>query len=293
MADKVIFFPLDITYWVEHDKPVVYLFGRTTDNKQICVIDPNFEPYFYVIPKKGKEVEEKLKKIKVEKNKEVSEVTKTEKAKKYYLGKEVEAIKVYTKLPRDVPIIREIIKDWEIIETVTEYDIRFKKRYLIDKNITPLMAVEAEGTFTTQRSRVPVLRADKIEQKGESSLESPRVLAFDIETYNPEGKNIEPEKNPIIMLSFYGQKYKKVITWKRFKTRLDYIEFVDSESDLIERFKTVINDFKPDIITGYFSDEFDMPYIRTRADKYKIKLAKIPATKKYKPNRNINSKRDK
>ena len=56
MADKVIFFPLDITYWVEHDKPVVYLFGRTTDNKQICVIDPNFEPYFYVIPKKGKEV---------------------------------------------------------------------------------------------------------------------------------------------------------------------------------------------------------------------------------------------
>ena len=272
MAEKIIFFPIDITYKIENNKAVIYLFGRTLDNKQICVIDQNFEPYFYVIPKKGRQTEEKLSKIKIERENETAEVVKTEKVKKHFLGKEVEAIKVYTNLPSSVPIIRSIIKDWEVLEYTTEYDIKFKKRYLIDKNITPLLSVEAEGEFITKSLRVPVFRADKIEQKGEDSLENPRVLAFDIETYNPNGKIIEPEKNPIIMLSFYGNRYKKVITWKKFKTNLDYIEFVDSESDLIERFKTVINDFKPDIIAGYFSDEFDLPYIKTRADKYKIKL---------------------
>jgi len=269
MADKVIFFPLDITYKVEKNKAVIYLYGRTTDNKQICVVDESFEPYFYVIPK-AKGVLEKLQKIKVERNKELSEVTRTEKVKKHFLGKDVDAIKVYVKLPRDVPVIRDVIKDWEILSSVNEYDIRFVKRYIIDKNITPLVEVSAEGEFGKYRSKVPVLKANKVEQKGDSSLNEPRVLAFDIETY--PGTKIEPEKNPILMISFYGKAYKKVITWKRFKTKLEYVEFVKSEADLLERFKDVINEYKPDILTGYFSDEFDLPYIKTRADKYKIKL---------------------
>ncbi len=272
MADKIIFFPLDITYKIVHNKPVIYLFGRTIDKKQICVIDENFEPYFYVIPKKGMYVEEKLEKIKVERNGEISEVTRTEKVKKCYLGKNVDAIKVFVRLPKDVPIIREVIKDWELLESINEYDIKFKKRYLIDKNITPLLAVEAEGEFVKQHMRVPVLMADKIEQKSELSLESPRVLAFDIETYYQNGKGIEPEKNPIILVSFYGEEYKKVVTWKRFKTKLEYIEFVESEADLINRIREIINEYSPDILTGYFSDQFDLPYIKTRADKYKIKL---------------------
>jgi len=272
MADKIVFFPLDITYKIENNKAVIYLFGRTTDNKQVCVIDDSFGPYFYVIPKKGKSVEEKLKKIKVERNKEISEVIGSEKVKKHFLGKDVEAVKVYVKLPRDVPVIRDVVKDWEILDSVNEYDIKFKKRYLIDKGITPLLAVEATGEFVKHRARVPVLKASKIEQKGDSSLENPRVLAFDIETYSSGGKSIEPEKNPIIMVSFYGARFKKVITWKRFKTKLDYIEFVKSEAELIEKIKDVINEYKPDILTGYFSDEFDLPYIKTRADKYKIKL---------------------
>ena len=272
MPDKITFFPLDINYKIENNKAVVYLFGRTTDNKQVCVMDKNFEPYFYVIPHKGKDVEEKLNKIKVERNKELSEVVRTEKVKKRFLGKEVNAIKVYVKLPRDVPVIRDVIKDWEILESVNEYDIRFKKRYLIDQNITPLVAVEATGEFVKHRSRVPVLKADKIEQKGDESLEAPRVLAFDIETYSLSGKNIEPLKNPILMISFYGAKFKKVITWKKFKTKLDYVEFVKSEVELIEKFKEIINEYKPDVLTGYFSDGFDLPYIQTRADKYKIKL---------------------
>jgi len=70
MVDKVTFFPLDVTYKIENNKAVIYLFGRTTDGKQICLVDENFEPYFYVIPKRGNNVEEKLSKIKVERDKD-------------------------------------------------------------------------------------------------------------------------------------------------------------------------------------------------------------------------------
>jgi len=272
MPEKIRFFPVELTYRIENDRAVIHIFGRTEKNEQICVIDDNFEPYFYVVPKKGKDVQEKLEKIRVEREKEISAVTRTETIQKKFLGRDVEAIKVYTRLPRDVPIIRETIKEWDIIESANEYDIQFRIRYLIDKNITPLTLTEAEGDFVSQRSRVPVFKAVNVKQYSDDSLEKPRVLAFDIETYSPAGKVIAPDKNPIIMLSFYGENFEKVITWKRFKTSLPYIEFVDSEAELLDAFKNVINHYKPDILAGYFSDEFDMPYIRTRADKYKIKL---------------------
>jgi len=267
MAKKIRFFPIDIVYRTIDNKPIIFLYGKTTDNKKICVMDDSFEPYFYVIPKKRLDLRAKLEKIKTED----AQVTRTEAVKKKFLGKDIEAVKVYTMLPKDVPIIRDIIKDWTAIDSVNEYDIPFTRRYLIDKGMTPFTLATAEGEFTTQKSRVPVLSAKKIESSAEETLNNPKILAFDIETYTPQ-KKIDSENHPVIMLSFYGSRFKKVITWKKFKTKHDYIEFVDSEAELIQRFKETIHQYKPDILTGYFSDGFDFPYLETRAKKYKIKL---------------------
>ncbi|MBI2650775.1 hypothetical protein HYX04_05715, partial [Candidatus Woesearchaeota archaeon] len=272
MAEKVQFFPLDAAYKVVDGKAVINLYGRTSDGRQILILDSSFEPYFYVIPKDGIDISEKLEKIRVENADEISFVTKTEAVIKKFLGKEVFAIKVYTNLPSSVPVIKDVIKEWETIESAHEYDIPFVRRYLIDKNITPLTLHQATGESANQKSRVAVFHADRIEQISSDTLHNPRVLAFDIETYSPLDLAIDAEKNPVIMLSFCGENFKKVFVWKRFKTDIDYIEFVGSESELIEKFKETIDSYKPDILTGYFSDGFDLPYIKTRADKYKIKL---------------------
>jgi len=272
MLEKIQFFPLDATYKIDDGKAIIYLYGRTADGRQICILDSSFEPYFYIIPKDSANISEKLEKIRIENVNDVSFVAKTETVIKKFLGKEVFAIKVYTNLPSSVPVIKDVIKEWEAIESVHEYDIPFVRRYLIDKNITPLILHQATGEFANQKSRVAIFQADNIEQVSSDTLHNPKVLAFDIETYSPFDLAIDAEKNPIIMLSFYGENFKKVFVWKRFKTDIDYIEFVDSESELIEKFKEVIDNYKPDILTGYFSDGFDLPYIKTRADKYKIKL---------------------
>ena len=98
-----------------------------------------------------------------------------------------------------------------------------------------------------------------MEQESSEVVPDLGVLSFDIETYAKE-RAIIPEKNPVLMVAFYGMQnvggeekpFKKVITWKRFKTELDYIEFVGSEEGLIKRFKEVVETYKPEILAGYF-----------------------------------------
>ncbi|MDO8741020.1 MAG: DNA-directed DNA polymerase [Candidatus Woesearchaeota archaeon] len=271
----VQFFPIDIEYKVVNEKPVIYIFGRTIEGASICVKDSNFEPYFLIIAKRGTNkdsLRKKLEQIEIEGEERKYRITKTELINKKLLGKEIEAIKVYTNIPAAVSVIREQIKIWDDVEGVYEADILFTKRYLIDKGITPLALVKVEGEFVTERIKVPVLEAKNIAQFGEESVADFKILAFDIETYNPYGKNVDMEKNPIIMVSFYGKDFQKVITWRRFRTEEKYIEFVDSELELIERFRDTIERYKPELLVGYYSDGFDLPYLEARARKYKIKL---------------------
>lgn len=271
---KIQFYPLDVQYKVIRERPVVYLYGRTTNDERVCVTDNSIEPYFYIIPKTREivDLQKKLEKVRVEKNEKEYKITRTEIVDKYWIEKPVKAIIVYVNKPSSISLIRQEIKDWDEIEKITETDIKFTRRYLIDKKITPMMLCEAEGEFINDRSRVPVFKSEGVSQISEDTLTKPRLLAFDIETYNPHGKAIDSSKNPIIMISFYGKDFKKVITWKRFKTKLDYVKFVDGEAELINEFKEILDEYKPDILTGYYSDGFDFPYIKKRADKYKIKL---------------------
>ncbi|MAH33513.1 hypothetical protein CL615_03915 [archaeon] len=272
MAEKIRFFPMDVIYKIIDDKPVIHLFGKTIDNKQVCVLYDKFEPYLYVIPKPGTAIADELRNLKITRSETEFSITKVEAVKKIYLGKDVDALKVYTKFPSEIPVIREELKNNPNIESINESDILFVRRFLIDNNITPLTLHEVEGNFTNKKLRVPAFQAEKIEPFGTETLVKPKILSVDIETYTPGNKEIEPEKNPILMIAFYAEDFHKVIVWKRFNTNLEYAEFAESESELLEKFKEVIETYKPDILTGYFSDGFDLPYIKSRAEKYKIKL---------------------
>ncbi|MDD5086990.1 MAG: DNA-directed DNA polymerase [Candidatus Nanoarchaeia archaeon] len=269
---EIAFYPIEISHGVENNKPIVSLFGRTADGKQVCVQDDTFQPYFLAVPKK-QEMEksrEKIENISIKKDNETITVTKTETKEMKLFGRTVNAIKVFTRLPGDIFELRKELKN-KGIETY-EYDIPFSRRYLIDKDIIPLALCKAKGEFIKKKSKVFVIKAESVENTADDVLENPRILAFDIETYNPRGKNIDAKKDPIVMVSFFGDDFKKVITWKRFKTDCDYIDFVESEVELITKFKETIENYNPDIITGYFSDGFDFPYIEERANKYRIKL---------------------
>ncbi len=272
---QIQFYPIDIKYKVMNNRPVIHIFGKTIDNKRILVIDKTFLPYFYVLPKEHANIIELKKSIegtKLEGEEEYSIIS-TEIMQKKYCGTAVLAIKVIVNLPAAVKELREKLKILAGVREILEADILFTRRYMIDKGIVPLTLsqVDGEEVFVKVRCDV-IIDAKEVKNVSSDILEKPKLLSFDIETYNPFGKRMVPEENPIVMLAFYGENFQKVITWKTFKTDEKYIEFVESEVELIERFKEVIENYKPDILAGYFSDGFDLPYIKVRADKYKIKL---------------------
>ncbi len=269
---KLQFYLFDISYKIVDEKPVVYLYGKTYDGRQVCVFDRTFKPYFYAVPKQGVQITDKIKQIEIDYSNEKFFVTSVESETKNVLGKKTQMLKVYVNLPKGVPLIKDILKDWEGINAVYEYDIRFERRYLIDRGIIPLSLITIEVEPAASKSRVPVFEAMGVPEMSDETAKNPRMLAVDIETYNPSEKRSNPEKDPIVMIGFYSENFEKVITWREFATKEGFIEFVKSEAELLERFKEVVESFKPDIITGYFSDGFDFPYLKTRAHKYKINL---------------------
>ena len=286
------FYLTDLTYKVERTaaenrpnaemRPVIELYGRAVAEnsqlRQVCVKYAGFKPYFWVIPADEigpEKASQQLLQINAE-NPELK-IIGTEVHTKSYFGKEVKAVKVIVNIPGAVPQLREKAKAFG---TVLEADIPFARRFLVDKRVMPLALYKTDVTPLTpataaagekRESKVPTYTTQLLSQISED-MHEPRILAIDIETHNPLGKTMLPEEHPIIMAAICGDGFRKVLTWKKFPTRLDYIEFVNSEIELLERLKHYIEQFEPDILTGYFSDVFDLPYIRARADRYKIRL---------------------
>ncbi|MBR9683118.1 hypothetical protein GOV03_01105 [Candidatus Woesearchaeota archaeon] len=271
--EEVLFFPLDISYKTRDGRSYAYLYGRTKEGKQICVVK-QFEPYFYVEGEGDLSVlKAELGRLRLEyKGKEIR-VVRTEEVEKNLLNGKIRLLKIFTGIPGGKKLIKRKLEEAGL--KCYEYNISSIFQYLRDKEIVPMSLVKAEGDYREEKSRVPVFLASKLGVECPEVIENLRILSFDIETYAKE-KAIIPEKNPVLMISFYGMQgeepFKKVITWKKFETKLDYIEFVNSEEELIKRFKEMLRSYKPDILTGYFSDGFDMPYLRSRADVYGIEL---------------------
>jgi DNA polymerase I len=260
---KLQFYPTDITYNIDDGVAKIGLFGRTPTGETIALIDPNFRPYFWLELKDSKKLKDAKSDL-MHLNVEGAELTGIEIASSKVCGMERELLKVYTRLPAQVPIAAKFFQHLELVSAAYEYDIRFVLRYLIDNKITPFVLTDVEGEFEDKKKTRFIV--NKIWQDSDSTMTELKVLALDIETYNPSGKIFAPEKDPIIMLGLYGKDFKKVITWKKFPHKEKYIMHVDSEKELLLEFMSAVKEYEPDVIVGYNSDNFDLPYISTRAD---------------------------
>lgn len=265
---KIKFYPIDID-----EKDGVRLFGRTEDGKDIIVLDKSQESYFYIIPEKEINLDkfvDKIKDVEIEDNGIYYTIEKVVIVDKKYLGNDVKAIKVIVDKPASIMIIKDELKKLPEVSEKLEYDIPFYRKYLIDKDITPLTLCEVNGEL---RENMGLLYIEgKVNQLSEKICDNYRMLAFDIETYGAASEETTGD-NPIISLALYGNDgFRKVITWKRFKDANEDIEFVGSEAELIEKFKDDVRDYDPDFLVGYYSDGFDFPQIVDRAKRYKINL---------------------
>jgi len=265
---KELVYLLDVDYKNIRGKTKIVLYGRSKKRERIAIIDSYYQPYFYVLPscleKAKKDIEEILKEnnFKIEKIEEVRKIWQEEKT----------FFKITCSLSQDIYKIRNLIKKLEkkrggngsVIDEF-EYQLSFSRGYLAEKNISGVDCVEVEAEEIKENifDVDVVLQAQKLEKK--EGFFPYKILSFDIEVVEENGER------KIVMISFYGDDLRKVITYKK-ASYPSFVEVVTSEREVLNKFVEVIKEYDPDIIVGYNSDGYDFQVIRERADKLKVRL---------------------
>ncbi len=248
---------LDVDYITKNERAIIRLWCKN-ESGVFVVYDDSFQPYFYVLREEGIS-EEDILNVRAERKGEIISPERVEVVNARYLGREVEAFKVYAKHPQHVPKLREAFASMGL--EVREADIPFAYRYLIDRDLACMDGINVEGEKIKLRGRLPEIKASEVERIEMDGFPDLKVMAFDCEMLTAIGMP-DPEKDPIIVISVKCGEFEEII----------HVGEGMSERDVIARFLHLIRELDPDVIVGYNQDAFDWPYIRKRAEKYGIKL---------------------
>ncbi|MBS3079413.1 ribonuclease H-like domain-containing protein [Candidatus Pacearchaeota archaeon] len=281
METTIKFIPIDYDYFDFNQKNYAKITGRDEKNRKVTIIDTCDIYFWAILHKKIKEkdiqkIRKKIEDIRVEKENRKSRVIKTELHNKKYLGQDVKAIKIFITNLKDAHAIADQI-NFKEIDKRREYDLPFITKYIMEKKLKPLSCYEIKGEILNNSQEFGgidlILNTDlclKVEKISEIEPFSfkPKILAYDIES-----EEFEIGKGEILMISLVGENFKKVLTWKIKNSKHPYVESYKDEASMLEAFIKYIKSYNPDILTGYFSDEFDLPYLRARAEKNNLRLS--------------------
>ena len=222
------------------------------------LFDFSFHPYFYLIPSSKYTDPKMLEGIKVIDNGEEIGVLSARKAEIMLKGEMMQAFAVEVATTRHVPRMSDHLREFG---SVYENDILFWKRYMIDKRISPLSGVRVKA-----HEENGMLAVDSIEPMviGDFSL---NYVCFDIETYNPKGVMPTADADPVIMISYANGKERRVLTTKKIDR--EFVTSYATEKEMIEAFVEAVKKCDADVIAGYNSSNFDLPYLIKRAEKTK------------------------
>ncbi len=277
---EIQFIPIDYDYFDWQSRNYIKIIGRDDKGKRVCIVD-SLNPYLWAIFKQGtsekkiKEIQQKIEKIKIEAMSRTTIVEKTELHDKKFLGKDVKALKIFITNYKDAHPVADKL-DFPEIEARREYDLNIITKYIIDKKLAPLAWHKISGEalenndFGGLANSLDVelcLKAEKIEKIEDKAI-SPRILAYDIET-----DEFEIGRGEILMISLVGKDFKKVLAWKRVAKAPEFVEFCRDEAEMLEKFVEYVKEQNADMLVGYFSDGFDLPYLRARAERHKVKLS--------------------
>ncbi|MEM0086692.1 MAG: DNA-directed DNA polymerase [Candidatus Micrarchaeaceae archaeon] len=247
---------IDVDYVIRDDAAVIRFVLKSKDGTLHTFFDRNFLPYFYLVPNDiGISANDIMDISANDFGSEIKPV-KVEEKRMLLMGKEVRVFAVYAKQPKQVPKLKEAADNFG---ECFEYDIVFWKRYIIDKGIVPLRENIVKAHVDGNEFVV-----DSIESLAKESDVPLTHISFDIETYNPMGVP-RPSTDAVIMISYASSLKNEVLTTK--KIARDFIATFDSEKAMLAGFSNIIKNIDPDIIAGYNSSNFDLPYLLERCHK--------------------------
>ncbi|MBU4086388.1 MAG: DNA-directed DNA polymerase [Nanoarchaeota archaeon] len=278
---EIKFIPIEYDYFDWQGRNYARIIGRDDNGKRVLVID-SFEPFLYAILKPNlteKQIEklkEKIEKIEIKSSSRTTKIEKIKVEEKNFLSKRVKALKIYITNYKDAHQVADKL-DLPEIQARRGYDLSFHTKYIIERALVPLSWYKIDGEILNNSEEFGgidsaydvdiCIKAENIEKIEKNIDFKPKIIAFDIET-----EEFDIGKGEILMISLAGENFKKVLTWKKCSESPDFVECFKDEEEMLEAFIENVKKLEPDILVGYFSDGFDLPYLRARAEKHKIKL---------------------
>ncbi|MFH1056995.1 MAG: DNA-directed DNA polymerase [Candidatus Micrarchaeota archaeon] len=264
-------FLLDADHVMKNGESAVRLTLKLESGKTIRLYD-SFEPYFLVKPKGDlQKAKSSLEGMQANSRSGLVKTKRVEETSLSFRNEKIPLLKVFAFKASDVPSLREEAKKHG---EPFESDIPYTRRYLLDKLLRPnsLHEIEHEG-----------LSVRKIKLLESNETPKLKMLSLDIETYNPKGMP-NAENDPVLMIGFDGQE-RGVYSFKK-KFSKDFVTSFGSEKQMIEEYCALLRKKHVDLVCTYNGDQFDLPYLQTRAkrlgadlrlgrDKSQVKSRKI------------------
>ncbi len=245
------------------DDLTVRLFCVDDAGDPLVAVDDSFAPYFYVVPEADAvdAVADRLAQCTIDDSGDTVAVQAVERVDCTDGADTVTALKAVTRVPPDVPKLKDRVQEWDDVRDVREFDIPFYKRYIIDHQVAPATPVTLPGDRAA-RDGLDRLHLDAPPEPADADLPALSMLAFDLEVVDDE----------IIMCSLYGPDTETVLVTHDDGYDLDAATVVADEAALLDRFLAIVDDVDPDLLLGYNTDEFDFDVLRDRAEHHGIDL---------------------
>ena len=263
----MIFQILDANYTYDSErKPLVQLFGTTPEGKSVTTRIAGFRPYFYAGVDEGKLSE--AKKNLTAMGLEAEEVERFEPI--GYQTAPKKMLKITTQDPKEVRSLRERVREVPGIKAVYETDILFKNRFLIDQDLGGMGWVEVPIPEWVRGQDAPPVNVTSLHPVRHEANAPLRFMSFDIECLPDHGEMPKAETSPVILISMAFQpEYQGckdlVLVGKRIDCQRPDVQICHDEHDLLSQFASILREYDPDILAGYNSNEFDIPYLAERA----------------------------
>ena len=249
---------VDLKYTIE-DQIVIQLICRTDEGKLITIRD-TYHPYFYLLPKQHADrlgIRARLARLAFD---EKNKVIRTEEVTRRMNAAMHPFIKVYTSRPETISKVVEATAAWDDIITHFENDISLTRKYLLEKGLTPFSIFEAEVSEHDSQYKLIQFR------KKDITFAEPVVMAVSI-----------AGEEAITSLSCATAGKTITFTWKRV---VHDVRHVNSEQELLDGFRKLLIDAKPDILV-FESKAWGLSAIAERAKRYRIHLSCCDGSEPY------------
>jgi len=262
---KLDFWLLDLNHEAHEGGSAIWLWGVTHENKRILVIDATFQPYFYLLPKKGQDIDQLKEKIEREKPHPSIEGAVIER--KNRLAERRQVLKIVCNDPDALEkCARECVKQLGV-EASFEDKLRYSIKYQNEFEIRPCQWYSVEGAESSvdpgkyHIDRVFNARGHPTSIPRENAPKL-RLLSFSILAVSPTGSPI-PLRDPV-----------RLVAWKNNESQASTIQSEkDSDDEIIEGFSKTHQKLDPDVVFSFGGNTFDWPYLIKRANKTDAKLS--------------------